>query len=67
MMSAAGTIAFVVGWVWRMSWAHATASDRNQAIRARDGSVEISYGILPGSSSEQPCDSSGDKNEDRIS
>ena len=47
MISVAGAIAFFVGWGWRMYSAYATASDRNQAIRARDGSVDISYGILP--------------------
>lgn len=47
MISAAGAIAFFAGWAWRMSSAHGTASDRNQAIRARDGSLEISYGIMP--------------------
>ena len=47
LISAAGAIAFFAGWVSRMFSAYGTASDRNQAIRAGDGSLEISYGILP--------------------
>ena len=35
------------GWVWGMVSAYRTASDRNEAIRTRFGSVEVSYGIRP--------------------
>ena len=46
-VSGLGALMFVGGWIWGMASAYRTASDRNQAIRTRDGPVEMSYGIRP--------------------
>ena len=42
-----GALALVGGWVWGMVSAYRTASDRNESIRTRFGSVEVNYGIRP--------------------
>ena len=49
-IAAVGAFAFVGGWVWGMVSAYRTASDRNEAIRTRFGSVEVRYGIRPATS-----------------
>ncbi len=46
-VSGLGAVMFLGGWVWGMVSAYRTASDRNEAIRTRFGSVEVSYGIRP--------------------